>query len=75
VNVVIGAASGMGAAVASLLAPRGRLLLADRTADPLTGLAAGLFGDEFVTKQEPTACGMATLDEKNDDLVVVTESR
>jgi hypothetical protein len=37
--------------------------------------AAGLFGDEFATKQEPTACGMATLDEKNDDLVVVTESR
>ena len=42
VNVVIGAASGMGAAVASLLAPRGPLLLADRDADRLTGVAAGL---------------------------------
>ena len=45
VNVVIGAASGMGAAVASLLAPRGRLLLADRDADPLTGMAADLDAD------------------------------
>ena len=41
-NIVIGAASGMGAAVASLLAPRRPLLLADRDADRLTGVAAGL---------------------------------
>lgn len=42
VNVVIGAASGMGAAVASLLAPRGPLLLADRDTDRLAAVAAGL---------------------------------
>jgi NAD(P)-dependent dehydrogenase (short-subunit alcohol dehydrogenase family) len=41
-NVVIGAASGMGAAVAALLAPRGPLLLADRDADRLAALAADL---------------------------------
>ena len=41
-NVVIGAASGMGAAVASLLAPRGPLLLADRDADRLIEIAADL---------------------------------
>jgi NAD(P)-dependent dehydrogenase (short-subunit alcohol dehydrogenase family) len=45
IDVVIGAASGMGAAVASLLAPRGRLLLADRDADRLAGVAAGLGAD------------------------------
>ncbi|MGZ4705091.1 MAG: SDR family oxidoreductase [Acidimicrobiales bacterium] len=44
-NVVIGAASGMGAAVASLMAPRGPLLLADRDGDRLAEVAAGL-GDE-----------------------------
>ena len=42
VNVVLGAASGMGAAVASLLAARGPLLLADRDVERLTGVAAGL---------------------------------
>ncbi len=41
-NVVIGAASGMGAATAALLAPRGRLLLADRDRDPLDAVAAGI---------------------------------
>lgn len=45
VNVVIGAASGMGAAVASLLAPRGRLLLADCEADSLARMAAHLGAD------------------------------
>jgi NAD(P)-dependent dehydrogenase (short-subunit alcohol dehydrogenase family) len=45
VNVVIGAASGMGAAVASLLAPRGRLLLADCDADRLGSVAADLDAD------------------------------
>ncbi len=38
-NVVIGAASGMGAAVAELLAPRGPLLLADRDGDALDAVA------------------------------------
>jgi NAD(P)-dependent dehydrogenase (short-subunit alcohol dehydrogenase family) len=44
-NVVIGAASGMGAAVARALAPRGRLIVADRNADDLAAVAAGLEGD------------------------------
>jgi NAD(P)-dependent dehydrogenase (short-subunit alcohol dehydrogenase family) len=44
-NVVIGAASGMGAAVARLLAPGGRLLLADRDADRLSGVAVDLDAD------------------------------
>src|SRR5262245_10247361 len=42
VNVVVGAASGMGAAVAALLAPRGALLLADARAERLAGMAAEL---------------------------------
>lgn len=42
VNVVIGAAAGMGAAVAALLAPRGPLLLADRDADRLAEMAGEL---------------------------------
>ena len=41
-NVVIGAASGMGAAVAALLAPRGRLLLADRERAGLDEVAGRL---------------------------------
>ncbi len=45
VNVVIGAASGMGAAVAAQLAARGPLLLADRDAERLGEVAAGLGGD------------------------------
>jgi len=45
VNVVVGAASGMGAAVASLLAPRGPLLLADRDTERLAEVAAGLGAD------------------------------
>ena len=44
-NVVIGAASGMGAATATLLAPRGRLLLADRDLAPLEEVAARIRGE------------------------------
>jgi NAD(P)-dependent dehydrogenase (short-subunit alcohol dehydrogenase family) len=44
-NVVIGAGSGMGAVVASLLARRGPLLLADCDTDRLSGVAADLGGD------------------------------
>ncbi|MDG2029111.1 MAG: SDR family oxidoreductase [Acidimicrobiales bacterium] len=44
-NVVLGAASGMGAATAALLAPRGRLLLADLDATKLSEVAAALGGD------------------------------
>jgi NAD(P)-dependent dehydrogenase (short-subunit alcohol dehydrogenase family) len=42
---VLGAASGMGAAAARLLADRGPLLLADRNADRLTAIAKDLPGD------------------------------
>jgi NAD(P)-dependent dehydrogenase (short-subunit alcohol dehydrogenase family) len=45
VNVVVGAASGIGAAVARLLAPRGRLLLADCDTDRLRGVAVDLGTD------------------------------
>jgi NAD(P)-dependent dehydrogenase (short-subunit alcohol dehydrogenase family) len=44
-NVVIGAGSGLGAAVAHALAPRGSLLLADRNVDAVDAVAAGLEGD------------------------------
>jgi NAD(P)-dependent dehydrogenase (short-subunit alcohol dehydrogenase family) len=49
VNVVIGAASGMGAAVAAQLAPRGPLLLADRDTDRLGDVAEGL-GPDVATR-------------------------
>jgi len=45
VNVVIGAANGMGAAVARLLAPRGRLVIADRDPSGVLELAAEIGGD------------------------------
>ena len=44
-NVVVGAASGMGAAVARAMAPLGRLLLADIDADGVDRLATELGGD------------------------------
>jgi NAD(P)-dependent dehydrogenase (short-subunit alcohol dehydrogenase family) len=44
-NVVIGAASGMGAAVARQLAPRGRLLVADQDGDGAERVASELGGD------------------------------
>jgi NAD(P)-dependent dehydrogenase (short-subunit alcohol dehydrogenase family) len=44
-NVVVGAASGMGVAVARELAPRGRMLLADRDVDGVTRVAAEIGGD------------------------------
>jgi NAD(P)-dependent dehydrogenase (short-subunit alcohol dehydrogenase family) len=44
-NVVIGAASGMGVEVARQLAPRGRLLVADRNVDGVEALAKALGGD------------------------------
>jgi len=34
--------------------------------------AAGVYGCRFDAKQQPTACGVATLDEKHDELTVVT---
>lgn len=44
-NVVLGAASGMGAATAALLAPRGRLLLADVDRAGLDEVAGAIGGD------------------------------
>src|SRR4051794_26414721 len=44
-NVVVGGASGMGAEVARLLAPRGRLIVADRDGDGATTVASELGGD------------------------------
>ena len=44
-NVVIGAGSGMGTAVARALAPRGRLIVSDRDAGSVEALAAELGGD------------------------------
>ena len=44
-NVVIGAGSGMGTAIARRLAGSGRLLLADRDLESVTSLAAGLEGE------------------------------
>ena len=65
-NVVIGAGSGMGAAAAALLAPRGRLVLADRDTEAAARVADGLGGDV-----EVVACDI-TDDEAVDALVAVT---
>jgi NAD(P)-dependent dehydrogenase (short-subunit alcohol dehydrogenase family) len=54
-NVVIGAASGMGAAVATLLAPRGPLLLADLDRVALDEVAAQLGGDVRTARCDITA--------------------
>jgi NAD(P)-dependent dehydrogenase (short-subunit alcohol dehydrogenase family) len=50
-NVVIGAGSGMGTAVARALAPRGRLIVGDRNLEAVEAVAAGLGGDV-----SPMAC-------------------
>ena len=44
-NVVIGAGSGMGTAVARALAPRGHLIVADRNIEAVDAVAADLGGD------------------------------
>jgi NAD(P)-dependent dehydrogenase (short-subunit alcohol dehydrogenase family) len=54
-NVIIGGASGMGAAVAPLLAPRGPLLIADRDTARLGEVAARLGGDVEVMSFDITA--------------------
>ena len=74
-NVVIGAGSGMGAAVARQLAPRGRLLIGDRDPGGVEALAAELGGDVTafacdVTDQEQVDAVFAAVDEL--DAVVVT---
>jgi NAD(P)-dependent dehydrogenase (short-subunit alcohol dehydrogenase family) len=54
-NIVIGASSGMGAAVARRLAPRGRLLLADQDLDGLGKVVAELDADVEVVGCDITA--------------------
>jgi NAD(P)-dependent dehydrogenase (short-subunit alcohol dehydrogenase family) len=44
-NVVVGAGSGMGRAVADVLAPRGRMILADINGDSVAAVAGELGGD------------------------------
>lgn len=56
-NVVIGAASGMGAATAALLAPKGRLFLADRDASALETVAESLGGDVEIRACDLTVPG------------------
>jgi len=62
-NVVIGAGSGMGTAVARVLAPRGELIVADQNLEAVAALAAELGG--AVT---PVACDI-TAREQIDALV------
>ena len=74
-NVVIGAASGMGAAVARRLAPRGPLVIADRSVEGLEALRAELGGDVRalpcdITSQEQVEALFAEVDEL--DALVVT---
>jgi NAD(P)-dependent dehydrogenase (short-subunit alcohol dehydrogenase family) len=74
-NVVIGAASGMGAAVARQFAPRGRLVIADRNTAGVEQLASELGGDVQALPCDLT--DQAQIDElfaKVDDLdaVVIT---
>jgi NAD(P)-dependent dehydrogenase (short-subunit alcohol dehydrogenase family) len=54
-NVVIGAASGMGAAVARQMAPRGPLIIADRDLAGVERLAAELGGDVKVLPGDVTS--------------------
>ena len=67
-TVVIGAGSGMGAAVAHRLAPRGRMVIADRDPEGLEKVAAALGGDVEtvvcdVTKPETIEAVAARVDE------------
>lgn len=54
-NVVIGAGSGMGVAVARALAMRGRLIVADRNIEPVRSLAAELGGDVVAAECDVTS--------------------
>jgi NAD(P)-dependent dehydrogenase (short-subunit alcohol dehydrogenase family) len=74
-NVVIGAASGMGTSVACQLAPRGRLVIADRDVTGLEALAAELGGDTValpcdLTDQAQVDALFAEVDEL--DALVIT---
>jgi len=53
-NVVIGAGSGMGLAVAKVLAPRGPLVVADRNLDAVEALAAELGNDTIAMRCDVT---------------------
>jgi NAD(P)-dependent dehydrogenase (short-subunit alcohol dehydrogenase family) len=74
-NVVIGAGSGMGKAVAELLAPRGRLIVADVNADSVKAVADELGGDVEamafdLTDPGSTAALLAAVGDGIDALVV-----
>jgi NAD(P)-dependent dehydrogenase (short-subunit alcohol dehydrogenase family) len=74
-NVVIGAGSGMGAAVARALAPRGALIVADRDEEAVRTLAAELGGDVTplgcdITDQEQIDALAKAVDEL--DAIVLT---
>lgn len=74
-NVVIGAGSGLGAEVARQLAPRGRLLVADRAIDAVDAVAADLGATVEAMPCDVTDVGQITalLDAAGDlDAVVVT---
>lgn len=60
-NVVIGAGSGMGRAVAQVLAPRGALLVADRDVDAVEALASELGADTTAAACDVT--DQASIDE------------
>jgi NAD(P)-dependent dehydrogenase (short-subunit alcohol dehydrogenase family) len=74
-NVVIGAGSGMGTAVARVLAPRGPLLVADRNLDAVEAVAAELGGDVHalacdITEQSQVDALVASIDTL--DAIVLT---
>ncbi len=56
-NLVIGAGSGMGAAVARALAPRGHLIAADRNLEAVEAVAAELGGDVTPAECDVTDAG------------------
>jgi NADP-dependent 3-hydroxy acid dehydrogenase YdfG len=56
-NVVVGAGSGMGTAVARALAPRGRLIAADRNLAAVAAVAAELGGDVTPVECDVTDAG------------------
>jgi NAD(P)-dependent dehydrogenase (short-subunit alcohol dehydrogenase family) len=74
-NIVIGAASGMGAATARKLAPRGRLIVADYNLEGVQKIAAEIGGDVIamacdITNQAQVDALMAAVD--NLEALVIT---
>jgi NAD(P)-dependent dehydrogenase (short-subunit alcohol dehydrogenase family) len=74
-NVVIGAGSGMGAAVARVLSPRGPLVVADVNQGPVDALAAELGGDVRAATcdvTDPAQIGALVADLDQIDALVIT---